>query len=294
MGSAPLLFSDFASRFLAVAEVSGRAGRGPLMLSTFLFLLGFAYTMFALGRGRYHPSKWNFTVIAAGFVCQTWFLFERGREAGRCPLTNLFEVLIFLCWSLVLIYLLVGTTYRLSLLGVFTSPLVFLFQVFAMLAVADVPSAVKPARNPWVSMHAAISMVAYGAFALSCVAGVMYLIQERQLKTRRLRSFFFDLPPIADLAVVINRLLLFGFILLTAGLAGVAASASGPVENLHPMQVMKAAWPVVVWLVYAAILAAIKWRSPGQRRVAMLAVAAFILALSMLWGLDFISGKAHF
>jgi len=31
-----------------------------------------------------------------------------------------------------------------------------------------------------------MSLVAYGAFALACIAGVMYLVQERQLKTHPL------------------------------------------------------------------------------------------------------------
>ena len=35
-----------------------------------------------------------------------------------------------------------------------------------------------------------MSMIAYGAFALACVAGVMYLVQERQLKTHQLHSIF--------------------------------------------------------------------------------------------------------
>ena len=142
-----------------------------LIASTFCFLFGFAQTMFALGRGRYHGSRLNFAAVLAGFLLQTAFLYQRGHAMGHCPLTNQFEVLIFLSWSMVLIYLLVGTAYRLSLLGLFTSPLVFIFQVFAMLAPTDQPSKFMTSSNPWLAMHAAISMVAYGAFALACIAG---------------------------------------------------------------------------------------------------------------------------
>jgi ABC-type uncharacterized transport system permease subunit len=35
---------------------------------------------------------------------------------------------------------------------------------------------------PWLELHASISLIAYGAFALACIAGVMYLVQERQIK----------------------------------------------------------------------------------------------------------------
>ena len=266
--------------------------RAFLILSTFCFFLGFAYTLIALGRGRYHPSLLNFSVMTGGFIFQTFFLYFRGHELGRCPLTNLFEVLIFMCWSLVLVYLVIGSTYRLSLLGVFTSPLVFAFQVFALMAQIDQPSTLKPIHNFWLSLHASLSVIACGAFALSCVAGLMYLAQAKQLKSHRLRPFFFDLPPIADLAVVINRLLLFGFALLTVGL--IVLGGSNPAHPEDFLAVIKAAWPMGVWSLYAVILIAKKWRRLSPRHTAILAVIAFALALSTLWGLNFISEKGHF
>jgi ABC-type uncharacterized transport system permease subunit len=257
--------------------------RALLEASTFCFLLGFAYTMFVLGAGRYQPSRWNFAAMAAGFALQTGFLVMRGHALHACPLTNLFEVLIFLSWSMVLLYFVVGTTYRLSLLGVFTAPLAFIFQAFALIAPLDSPPGMRRrvGANPWLETHAAVSIIAYGAFALACVAGVMYLIQERQLKTHRLRGFFFLLPPIADLAVAINRLLVTGFILLTLGLLSGFA-----VRNAH-VEWGKVVWGVGVWLIYGGILKADKLITP--RRVAQLSVAAFSITLATLWGLNFLN-----
>ena len=253
-----------------------------LAASTFCFLLGFAYTMFILGTGRHRPSRFNFSAMAAGFAFQTAFLVERGHALNACPLTNLFEVLIFLSWSMVLLYFVVGTTYRLSLLGLFTSPLAFTFQAVALIAPMDSPPGprIRVVTQPWLETHAAISIVAYGAFALACVAGVMYLIQERQLKTHRLRGLFFQLPPIADLAVAINRLILTGFILLTIGLL------TG--FKVRP-EWDKVIWGVGVWLIYGGILQADKWRRVTPRRVAQLAVAAFSITLATLWGLNFLN-----
>ena len=241
--------------------------------------------MFAFGAGRYRPSRFNFGAISSGFALQSGFLFLRGHALGRCPLTNLFEVFIFLSWSMVLLYLVVGTAYRLSLLGAFTSPLVFLFQIFALVAPIDGPAAARTAPNPWLELHAAISIVAYGAFALAGVAGVMFLLQERQLKTHHLHSIFFHLPPIHDLALVMKRLILTGFILLTVGLlAGLAVR----------LDLVKVTWGVGVWLIYGAILQAEKWKRITPRRVAQMAVAAFTITLSTLWGLNFIHAPGSF
>ena len=67
--------------------------------------------------------------------------------------------------------------------------------------------------------HAALSIIAYGAFGLSSVAGLMYLIQERQLKSQKASSLLYNLPPINDLAAAIGRLMGFGLVLLTISFA---------------------------------------------------------------------------
>lgn len=255
-----------------------------LAASTFCFLSGFAFTIFTLAAGRYRPSRFHFSALSLGFILQTAFLCWRGHALRRCPLTSLFEVFIFLSWSMVLFYLLIGPAYRLSLLGVFTAPLVFVFQTFALLALPDHPRFDLLAPNPWLELHAAISIVAYGAFALGGVAGAMLLVQERQLKTHHLHPFFFQLPPLHDLAVAIRRLLLTGFLLLTIGL-------------LAGFQVRidwwKVGWGAGVWLIYGAILQAEKWQRISPRRIAQLSVAAFSLTLTTLWGLNFLSPPSH-
>jgi len=256
-----------------------------LVIATFCFLFGFAYTMHALGARVYKPSRLNFFSILTGFVCQTGFLYLRGQMVGRCPLTSLFEVLIFLSWSMVLFYLLIGPTYRLSLLGAFTSPLAFILQVAALLLVNDTPMKAKHPPNGWLELHAAISVVAYGAFALACVAGAMYLAQERQLKSHNIHSIFYHLPPIRDLAVANNRLIFVGFLLLTVGL-GAGFMLGGIFTHSF-----LTAWSVGVWLLYGFILTA-EWRHRiSPRRVAWLSVAAFSVLLITLGGLNFIAQK---
>ena len=60
-------------------------------------------------------------------LLETLYLHYQGGMRGRCPITTLPEILIFLSWSTVLLYFMVGPAYRLSLLGVFTAPLVAIF-----------------------------------------------------------------------------------------------------------------------------------------------------------------------
>ena len=83
-----------------------------LIASTACYLMAFAYTAFLLQKRGFRRGRFDFFAVGLGFLLQTAFLSVRGHALGRCPLTNLFEVFIFLAWSLVLIYMATGPAYR--------------------------------------------------------------------------------------------------------------------------------------------------------------------------------------
>ena len=251
-----------------------------LIVSTICFLAAVVRTIFELRAGVFRPMRFNFFAIGLGFIFQTAFLSVRGHALGRCPLTNLPEVFIFLAWSVALIYLLVGPVYRLSLMGAFTAPLVVLLQGFALTTPLNEPVQVKLPANPWLEFHASMSLVAYGAFALACIAGIMYLVQERQLKTHQLHSIFYHLPPLTDLSIAITRLLWFGFGLYTLGLL------SGFFVG-QPLPWLQVICAIGVWLLYAAILQGHHLRRLAPKRVAALCIIGFSAALTLLWGITF-------
>jgi ABC-type uncharacterized transport system permease subunit len=254
--------------------------RNLLIIATFCFFAAVVRTIVSLRAGVFRPGRFSFLAIGMGFIFQSAFLSIRGHALGRCPLTNLFEVLIFLAWSIALIYMLIGPPYRLSLMGAFTAPVVFLIQLVALTAPIDSRHESKLPPNPWLEFHASISMIAYGVFALACIAGAMYLVQERQLKTHQLHSIFYHLPPLTDLFAAITRLLWLGFALYTLGL--VSGFFTG--RPLPRVQILAA---VGVWLLYAAILQGRHLHRLAPKRVAALCIAGFGAALTLLWGISF-------
>ena len=259
--------------------------RQLLIYATLCYFAAIIRTVVSLRARVFRRSRVVFLSIALGFLLQTAFLSIRGHTLGSCPITNLFEVLVFLAWSIALIYMLIGTAYRLSLMGAFTAPLVFLLQITALVLPIDIPRASRVSPNPWLEFHASISIIAYGAFALACVAGAMYLVQERQLKTHQLRSIFYHLPPLPNLFSAMTRLLWFGFILYSAGLiSGFFVS--------EPLPWTKIALAIAIWVLYGAILRSryLRWVAP--RRVATLCMVAFVVALSLLWSIEFVGHRA--
>src|SRR6266403_1232781 len=108
------------------------SGRFWVELALVCYLLGFGYSVYSLATNRFLTTRITFLAIGAGFLFTTIFLFDRGHAIGRCPITNRFEVLVFMTWSMVLIYLVIGSTYRLSLMGAFTAPVASALLVLAV------------------------------------------------------------------------------------------------------------------------------------------------------------------
>ena len=253
-------------------------------LALISYLIGSAYSVYSLATNKFLTSRITFWAISAGFLFTTLFLFDRGHAIGRCPITNRFEVLVFMTWSMVLIYLVIGSSYRLSLMGAFTAPVASALLFFAVAFSRSEPAARRIKVNPWLEAHTSFSMVACGAFALACIAGVMFLVQERQLKTRQPSSIFYRLPPITALSIANTRLLWVGFTLFTVGLT-TGFLIGGRINWVQ------AAWSILVWCVYAGILVARVRHVMAAKWVATLSIVAFSLLLSTFWGIRFISDR---
>jgi ABC-type uncharacterized transport system permease subunit len=257
-------------------------GNSLLVTATFVFLVGFSYTLYAIGAGRFRPGRVNLGAMLVGFVLLSAELWKRGQIERGCPINSLFDVLVFMSWSIVLIYLLVGSAYRLSLLGSFTSALVLFILLFAqLLPISRIPGG-PVMRDPWIEFHAALSLIAYGAFALAALAGLMYILQDRQLKNRKGGALLYNLPPITDLSVANARLLWLGFGLLTVSF--VAGLISG-----MPVNTLKFWTSVAIWGVYGVMLGLRKIHSLPPRRIAVLSMAVFAIALLALPAIQYLS-----
>ena len=115
-------------------------------------------------------SRFTLPLLGITFVIQLMALGLRGEMRGGCPLSDTGEILAYLSWSLVLFYLLVGPAYRLSLLGLFTAPVVVIFHLIAL-----IPGVMKPqpehvdSTEAWLEAHAALSVLSFGSLALACL-----------------------------------------------------------------------------------------------------------------------------
>jgi len=257
-----------------------------LFLATLGYLASAGWGLYALGSQRPLANRWTFLLIGAAFAMHTLFLHQRGEAIGHCPITNLFETLAFFSWSLVLTYLVVGPAYRMSILGAFTAPVVFLINFFALAAPIDLPSTLPHLGWP-LELHATLSLLGLGVLGVAALAGVAYLIQERQLKRHVLTSWFYTLPNVGRLELVQQRVLVWGFLIFSAG-----AFLGFFIPHHGPDDWVKIAWSAVVWCLYAALVVVLALGRLSHKKTALLSVAGYVFILLTFWGINSLS-EAH-
>lgn len=250
-----------------------------LVVSTLCFFGGFVYAVNGLRAGRHHDSRANLLVMATGFLFLSATLYLRGQIHQRCPITSLHEVLIFLSWSMVILYFILGRSFRLSLLGVFIAPLVLFAQLVALVGFfLENPAKaakIKDKIDPWLELHASVSLISFGALALAGVAGLMFLVQDRQLKRQQLKALFYNLPPIRYLLIAVTRLITIGVILLSIGIISAYLMENVPAP-LHQGLSMLA------WASYIALLILYATNRIGNNKLAQGAIFLFSLPVIIL------------
>ncbi len=258
------------------------------MLAVLFYGLSTVYSIFLWRKGFRQDNRVNYALLLAAAGLHTLAMFKRGFNLQQCPVNNLYEMLTFIGWTIVISYLVIGAWSRLRFLGAFASPVLFAMGVFALFPELDRHHGPKPEFSGWQSLHAALILLAYGAFGLGSVAGAMYLTQKHNLKFHKLRAVFSLLPPIERLEKVIGRLMASGFVLLTIGLVLGAYSLRQKGGSMFSGD-LKVVWSALVWGIYL-ILLLMRWAgSQRGKRFAWGAVASFAFILLTFWGTNLAS-----
>jgi ABC-type uncharacterized transport system permease subunit len=264
--------------------------RTYFFIAVVFYGLSTLYAIFLLRKGFREDNRINYCLLLGGAIFHTIAMFKRGFSLDRCPVNNLYEATIFVAWTIVAAYLVLGIWGRLRFVGAFASPILFAIGVFALMPGLDPPHGDHPVfTGGWPRLHAALILLSYGAFGLGAIAAAMYLTQEHDLKFNKLRAVFSLMPPIQRLEVATGRLLLAGFVLLSAGLV-IGLAWLKQTYGVYFKGDTKVLWSALVWLLCLALLVS-HWRFAQRgRRFAWGAVAMFAFVLLTFWGSNLLSG----
>jgi ABC-type uncharacterized transport system permease subunit len=204
-----------------------------LRVAAALYSVGLLHAILTLVRKKEHLFRIALGAFALGAVFHFVSIIEEGIVNNRCPITNFYETLSMCAFLIVVLYLFVHWRYKLESLSVFIFPLIF---VMAMVATMGNPVSAWSSpivRNTWLTVHIVLVLLGIAALLLTAAASLLYLFQERELKTKKPRKFYYRLPALGTLDDLISKSMAMGFVLMTLGV--IAGSTWGFIE-------LKTAW----------------------------------------------------
>lgn len=249
-----------------------------LRTAAVLYSCGLLYALIYLFRKNTHLFLPALVAFGAGTVFHFVSIVELWAETGRLPLNNFYESSSICAFVLAVLFLIGYTLYRISIFGVVIFPIVFLMTVIGITEFPVSAWGSPSIRNVWLVIHISTVLIGYAALIFAAVASVYYLLQERQLKRKRVTPSANSLPPLAILDRIITQSMNTGFVFITiATFTGVvwAFIETGTNWIGDP----KIAFFLFTWAFYLAMVflrASAGWRG---RRLAWLAVSVLTCSI---------------
>jgi cytochrome c-type biogenesis protein CcsB len=247
----------------------------------YLFAAGsYFYFVFRKDSGARLPP----VSLALGFAFHTVALGLRFIDEGFAAVALMGEALMFKSWLMVAIYLVMQLKFPLSVLGGIVAPLAFLMCLAAVTfgkGGAAIPTALE---SFWLPVHVTLAFLGNAVFALAFGVSLIYLLQERHLKHKKMTALMRRFPPLESLDRINYLLLVWGFPLMTLGILTGSLWAGihwGHYWSWEPRQISSG----IAWLFYGAILHGRITAGLRGKKAALLTMFGFCVVLGyFLWG----------
>jgi ABC-type uncharacterized transport system permease subunit len=220
-------------------------------------------------------------------------------QAHRWMPVGVREIESLLGFSVAGLFFLVWWIYDAVSLGIFALPATFFLVFVPALGPGRYIFPSQGVRTSWLVAHIVALLLAYAALCFSLLASVLYLVQERRIKSklrsgrRGLRSAFDWLPPLETLERIAHSTLEFGFPCMTVGLIIGSVLAQETALGDAYFRDPKVIASFAMWAVYVLLLLVRRGAGLRGRRAAYISGA--VLAVMMaVWVANFISRVHRF
>jgi cytochrome c-type biogenesis protein CcsB len=247
-----------------------------LYLGSFLAVLLFGFTQ------KPHGYLLGFGLLVAGFVCHTVGVGTRWAIAGRAPVSDMYESLVFMGWGAIAVAMIPEALYRRRYFALVAGVVGFLTLAFAENLPID--SAINPlvpvlAHTSWLSIHVMTIMLSYSALALTMALGhvALFLQLFRPGKTEQLQL----------LSRLLYKTMQVGLLFLSAGIICGAVWANeswGRYWGWDP----KETWSLITFFVYLAIVHAHFANWLRDFGLAASAILGFLSVIMTYYGVNFV------
>lgn len=250
-----------------------------------------AYLVFFVNQKTRVRTIARYILLVSG-ILQTLYIITRYILTGHTPITSQHETVFFFVWALTWAYLSFRWRYTVKNFGTFTSVLIMILVIISAMVSKDINPLSPILRSWWLPVHAGVSIIAYGFLGLAFVGGLMYLVQEWELKSKRLGYFFARLPSLDALDQLNNHCLTTGFIFLTLGIV-TGSVWSRQIFGTYWQWYPKEVWTLITWFIYLIQFhqrITVGWRG---KRAAVMAIIGFGSVIFTLWGVTYLLGGDH-
>ena len=249
---------------------------GAYLTAGILYLLQLIFDKDSLGQ-----NALRLTLLA--WVTHTVMLGLRFAHSGYPFLIDSDSSYLFSAWVAASTFLLLNLRYRFSLVGAFILPLISVFYLLAWFSREDYRAGSALMHSPWASVHIIFSFLALAVFSLSFVLGILFIIEEFQLKYKVSPKLFLRLPSLEAVEQTHAKALTIGFVLLSGGIitGGIWAKS---VTGIYFFEDARQLWAICAWLIYAFFLQArfaAGWRG---RKGVLLSLIGFAVILFTFLG----------
>ncbi len=223
-------------------------------------------------------------ILAGGIVSNMVAVAMRWYMAGRPPLSNMHESLVFIAFSIALVSLIVELKYEISAIGAFAALMALLALGYGSILDTAITPLLPALKSNWLIIHVTAYFIAYGALAVATIAAAIYLVMAW--------THFSDREFLNSLDGLSFRLILFAFPFLTVGLTTGAVWANvawGRYWGWDP----KETWSLITWLIYALYLHLRSMRGWRGGQTAAVAVAGFVFVVFTFMGVNLLMGGLH-
>ncbi len=243
----------------------------------------------------YDRPRWRYVAVPTA-VAALLFHFvsvaEMLRAAHHFVPVMASEVQAVLGLLLAAAFLLVYAVYRSLTIGVVLLPIVCLLGLLPAFAPGSQELAPPLLRSGWITLHIVLLLAAYAALIVAMLSSVLYLMQEKRLKSPSRAGLLSRLPPLQTTDQIGLRALLIGLPCMTGGLligSALAASEYGAVYFRDPKVLLSFA----MWLVFVGMIAIRRSAGLRGRRAVWLSSFVFVVMLAV-WSANQVSTVHRF
>src|SRR5678815_729903 len=189
-----------------------------LRLALALYSVGFAHSVLTALQKKQTLFRPALACVSVGFGLHVVSIISRAMEVRYLPLTQQYETFSFFGALTTLGFLIAYAKYRIAPLSVFAFPLIFVMTFVANLSYDPSASIPEVLRSNWFYIHTPLVFLGYAALFIAFAAAIMYLIQERELKSKHPTRFHNRLPSLEVCDDLAYKCLAIGFPLITLGI----------------------------------------------------------------------------